>query len=148
MPTTNKPFAPFIRHQFDGSAIDWDAITARLTLHDSSIVPDRSAHDFFNDLAASELSTANGYTQGGKVVDVLSVAWDAATRQVRLLASNPVVWNPITKTFRYAVLRRDTGNAATSDLLNLIDLEADSAVDGILTFTFDATGVTRLTLPA
>lgn len=154
MATTNKPFASFVRRQFDGNAFDWDAATLKATLHNDTIVPDRAAHDFFADLAASELATADGYIQGGKVIDVLSVAFDAATRQVRLLASNPTVWDPITvdvgatnPAFRYIVVRRDTGNPATSELVCVIEFDVNQTVDGALTVNWDATGVGRLVLP-
>lgn len=152
---TNKPFASFITRQFNGNAFDWDAVTIKATLHDDSITPNRDTHDFFADLAASELATGDGYTEGGETVDVLSVSYDSGTRQVRLLASNPTVWDPITvdtgatnEDFRYIVLRRDTGADATDELICVIDMESNQTVDGALTVNWDATGVGRLALPA
>lgn len=57
--------------------IDLDSDTIKVALLSNSYVPDRAAHDYYNDLT-NELTTANGYTAGGATLANKSVTLTVA----------------------------------------------------------------------
>lgn len=96
--------------------VDWDADTIKVSLHTSAYTPDQDTHDFFSD-ATNEVSGGN-YVQQTLVTS--APVYDTATNHVQLRATNTTFTN-LTATFRYIVVWKDTGSAATSPLLGYVD---------------------------
>lgn len=105
--------------------VDWVTDTIKVTLHTSATVPDQDAHDFYDDLSATEIAATGTYATGGATLATKSVGYIAATNRAVLIAAD-VTWTGITATFRYGIIRKDTGAAATSPLLGYVDLGAQS----------------------
>jgi hypothetical protein len=100
-----------------------------VSLHTSSYTPNFDTHEFFDD-TTNELGTAGGYTAGGLALSNISAALDTGG-DFAYVDADPAEWNPLTATFRYAVLFDDTGNPATSRLIMLIDFGASQSPSGI-----------------
>lgn len=110
----------------DGS-IDLDTDTVSVTLHTSSYTPDIDAHDFYDDLT-NELPTASGYTAGGVNLANKSITVDNTNNRAYLDADDSTWTASGTLTWRYAVLRKNTGTAATSPVIGYIDFVTDRSV--------------------
>lgn len=132
----------------DGT-IDIDTDTFKVTLHTSTYTPSASTHTIYSDLT-NELSTANGYTNGGAALG--SVSWNRSGGTVTFDAAD-TVWTASggTITARYAVIRKDgTTGGIVSPLVAYILLDttpADvSATSGnTLTLQWNASGIFDLT---
>lgn len=120
--------------------------TLRLSLHTSSYTPSLT-HAVYADLS-NELSTANGYTNGGLTLS--TVAWNLAGGTATLSAAN-AVWTAsggAIPAFRYGVLRLSgTFNSAVDPLIMYIlgdttpaDIPATSSGQ-TLTFAFSGSGI-------
>lgn len=143
MPVTTKWYTNGPVHIDDDVA--WTSDTIKVTLHSSSYTPNQNTDEFFS-AVTNELATANGYTAGGATLASKTRTVDAASNEIRYDAAD-VAWTPSagqTLTARYAVIRKDTGSAATSPVLGYVDFGADvSATGTALTLTWDATGVLK-----
>lgn len=95
---------------------------------------DVDAHDYINDVNASEIAGGNGYTTGGKIL-VPTVTFTAATNTV-VVTFPQMQWTSATISADAAVYYQDTGNSATSRL------------GGINRFTNQPTSVTSGTFTA
>lgn len=116
--------------------IDADTDTFKVLLTTSTYVPDQDAHDFRDDVT-NEI-TGTGYTAGGLTLAGVSVTYDAASNEVRLLW-NDASWSSASFTARNAVVYKSRGGAASADeLLFYIDFGADQTVSSG-TFTLDFT---------
>lgn len=128
--------------QFAAANINWTSHTIKVALCSSSYTPDLDAHEFFSSVT-NELTTANGYTAGGAVLGTKTTAYLSADKQTALRAAN-TVWTPAageTLTARYAVVYRDTGSAATSPLIMLLDFGVNVPATGApLTIDWNDTG--------
>jgi hypothetical protein len=127
--------------------VDFVADTIKVTLHTSTYTP-ATTHEFFSSVT-NELSTANGYTSGGATLGTKARTLSGRVTQYTAAATT---WTPgagQTLTARYAVVRKDTGSAATSPVLCYVLLDsapADvSATNAAFTLTWDATGVFKTT---
>lgn len=110
----------------DGT-VDLDSHTFKITLHTSAYTPS-GAHDSYTDLT-NELSTANGYTNGGATLTTVSLT---AASGVSKWTSDNQVWTASggSITARYAVIRDTTANKLIGYLL-LDSTPADvTATDG------------------
>jgi hypothetical protein len=122
--------------------------TINVTLHTSTFVPDAEADVVYADVS-NELSTANGYTNGGQAL--ASVTWTQSTT-VAILDAADVVWTASggSITARYAVVRLvGTFNSQVDPLMCYILLDttpADvTATDGnTLTLQWSANGIHRI----
>ena len=133
-----------------GRAVDLSSPpTVNVSLHTSTFVPDNEADVVYADVT-NELSTANGYTNGGQALG--SVTWTQSTT-VAIFDAADTVWTASggSITARYAVLRLvGTFNAQVDPLIAYILLDttpADvTATDGnTLTLQWNASGVFRQT---
>lgn len=121
-------------HAF-GGLVDFDTHTLKVSLH-TSYTPNQDSHDFFDDVSSTEVSNGSGYTTGGvTVAGTISVI--GASNRTALIIVDPA-WTAVTKAFQHAILRRDTGSAATSPLLGYIDLGSQN-IAGV-NFTIDCDG--------
>jgi hypothetical protein len=142
MAATTKFYGKAGKHLAEAK-IDWAADTIKVSLHTSSYTPNQDTDDFFDD-ATNQIAGSGGYTSGGQALTGKSVSYDAATNEERLLADN-LTWAALTPSaaFRYAVIRKARGGAASADeMLMFIDFGADQNPGGSdFTIAWAATGV-------
>lgn len=123
--------------------VDLEGDTIKLTLHTSAYVPNLDTDDFYDD-AIGELATASGYTSGGVTLAGKALSYDADSNRLLFTFTDPSWTFTAEKTFRYGVLRKARGGAATADeLVALLDWGIDQAETG--TYTFDATPIALFT---
>lgn len=123
--------------------VDWVGDDLQVTLHTSTYAPNLDTHDYYDDLT-DELATAGGYTNGGHDLTTEAAAFDAGTDEARFDADDFVIATA-TFTCRYAVVRVNTGVAATSPLISLVDFGADqSPVAQEFRIAWASTGVVLL----
>lgn len=142
---STKWYGPALSGQFSTVAarrVDWVTDTIKVTLHTSSYTPDQDTHDFHDDLT-NEVATGNGYTTGGVTLAGKSAAYQSASNTLRLDANDPSWTFTALKTFRYAVVWKDTTVSATSPLLGYIDFGADLAANDVFTITLATDGILR-----
>lgn len=143
---TGKWYGLGARQQWSATAadrVDWVGDTIKVTLHTATYTPNQDTDDYFND-ATNELAGGTGYTAGGETLASKTLTYDTASNTVRLDAAD-VTWTfSASKTFRYAVIRKDTGVATTSVLMGYVDFGSDQTTSGTFTLQWDATdGVLR-----
>jgi hypothetical protein len=142
MATTVSTYNLFKQGQVNGDhPVDFTASTFTLTLHTSSYVPNLDTHEFYDDLT-NELGTAGNYTAGGQDLTGTSLTLDTGNDFVYFDADD-VTWAALTATFRYAVLRQNTGLASTDVLILLIDFgenKAPSSEDFIVQWAAPSAG--------
>jgi len=109
--------------------IDWVTDTIKMSLHTVTYAPAQDTEEFFSS-ATNELATAGGYTSGGATLAGKTLTYDGPTNTVRLKATD-VTWTTATFTARIAVIRKDTGSAATSPMMGWINFGADQSPSGI-----------------
>lgn len=150
MATIAKWFGQAVLGQFGATAarrVDWANDTIKVMLVKAAYAPDQDAHDFIDDVNANEIAGGGGtnYTAGGKELTEKAVSYDNATNTVRLKAKT-LEWKEVTAEFRYAVIYKDTGVAATSPVLQYLDAGATQKIaSGTVKVEWDATdGVARL----
>lgn len=133
-----------------GRALDLSTpLATSVSLHTSSYTPSASTHTVYADLT-NELSTANGYTNGGQAL--AGVTWTQSTT-VAIFDANDTVWTASggSITARYAVLRATgTFNSEVAPLIAYILLDttpADvTATDGnTFTLQWNGSGIFRIT---
>lgn len=126
--------------------VDWDSDAIKVALVSSSYTPNQDTHDYWDDVAANEV-TGTGYTAGGLALTSKTATYDGATNVV-ILDANDAVWAASTITARYAVIYDDSGaTAAQKVLVGYVDFGSDqSSTNGNFTVTFDATGIVRITV--
>ena len=144
MAVTAFQYGSALSKAFD-KQIDWDSDVIKVALLTSSYTPSQDGHDYFDDVAGSEVAGA-GYTAGGATLTGKSIAYDATTNKTKLAAAT-VQWPASTITARYAVVYDATpGSAATQPLLGFVDFGTNQstsnttfeivwAAAGILEFT-------------
>lgn len=126
----------------DGS-IDLDTHTFKITLHSASYTPNRATQAVYADLS-NELSTANGYTNGGATL--ASVTWAQTGGTATFDAADPA-WTASggdIGPFKTAVIRSTSGS---EPLLCYCVLDASglTAADGqTVTIALNASGILTL----
>lgn len=99
----------------------------------STLTFDADTHDYYDDIASSELATGNGYTNGGKcLTDGKPGSYDATNDRTPYTA-DPTTWTASGGQIsaRYAVLRLNRGTNALSPILCVHDFAgAQVAADG------------------
>lgn len=117
------------------------SLDVRATLHTSTYAPDIDADEFFDD-TTNEVSGGSGYTPGGELLNPSSTGIDTGG-DFAYADYDDVRWLSLTKTFRRAVLRVDTGNPATDQLIGYIDYGANQspvAIDFVIEWAAIASG--------
>ena len=109
----------------DKQTLNLETATVKVSLHNNTLSYS-AGYEYFNEVQASELATANGYTQGGLTIanKAFSLYGDDA---VKFDADDPDGWTVTSSgfTFRWWVLRVDTGNSATSPIIAIYDYGED-----------------------
>jgi hypothetical protein len=141
MATTAKWYGQALLGQFGATAarrVDWANDTIKVALVKAAYTPDQDKHDFWDDVSANEVTGTN-YTAGGKELFEKTVTYDEATNTVRLKAKT-VEWKEVTVEYRYAVVYKDTGTAATSPVLGYLDTGGTQKIAaGLVKIEWDAT---------
>lgn len=118
--------------------LEWTSDTIKVALTTSTYTPNQDTDNYAN-LAGF---TANELASGGYARQTLAgktLTYDTATNTVRFKCTDPV-WSSFTGTWRYAVIFKDTGSAATSPLLGLVDFTSNQSITaGTFTLNFDTT---------
>ena len=129
-----------------GADVPVDVISDNLalTLHTATYTPNRLTHRWASDLSA-ELASGNGYTTGGVLLASKTVSAPDGSGNVFVDAADVVFNFTANKTFRYAVLKKDSGVAGTSPLLWLVDFEADQTIGVTFQIAWNASGLWQLT---
>ena len=108
----------------------------------SAYTPNIDTHAF-RSAVTGEVSGTN-YTAGGKALTTKSVTQDN-TGDAAVFDADPVTWASSTITARGAVLYKDTGNAATDNLIAYFDFGTDeTSSNGDFTITWNASGILTL----
>lgn len=117
--------------------IDLESDTIKLAFMATTYTPDIDAHVYWSDISGSLASGTTSQTLGSKTVTV-----DNTNNRAEFDAAN-VSLSPITTSTDKFVLYKDTGNAATSQLICCVDIAEGtlSPVDGTLSVTFNAEGI-------
>lgn len=116
--------------------IDLDTDTFKVMLTTSSYTPNQDTDDFRSDVT-NEI-TGTGYTAGGNTMAGVSVTYDTASNEVRVLWTDSA-WTTATFTAAYAVIYKSRGGASSADeLVGYIDFGGDVSVSSG-TFTLDFT---------
>lgn len=96
------------------------------------------------------VTSGQGYTAGGFTLGSKMITYTAGTNTLTLDAADltTITGNPLGA--RYAVIYRDTGTAATSPLLAIVDFGDDQVATGGGSFTvqWDAAGIVTASTPA
>lgn len=140
----NVIYNSFKKKIMDGS-IDLDTDTIKASFHTSSYTPDQDTHDFFDDLT-NEVSTSGSYTAGiggGITLANKSVTADNTDNE-GVFDADDISATSFTGTFKWVVLRKDTGVAGTSALIAAIDITTLTATAGTATITWAAEGILNL----
>ena len=106
--------------------VDWTVDTIKLMLV-NSYSPNYDTEEFKSavDGASTEIS-GSGYTVGGETLGGKSVTKDNTNDQADV-AANDVTWTSLaSNTITYGVLYKDTGNAATSNLIATVEIATNS----------------------
>ncbi len=129
------------------AAIDWDTDTIKVSLHLSTYVPAQDT-DSFHSAATNELAATGGYVAGGNTITTRTSGYTAATN-VQKLDGDDVTWTALTPSaaFRYGVIYKDRGGAATADeLIAYVDFGADQNSGGSdFVIQWNAGGIITLT---
>lgn len=127
------------RVEIGNGNVDYLADTIKVLLLDSTYVPDLTGDNFYSDVSASEI-VGTGYTAGGQALANKAVNTDTPNNRAEFDADDITVWSTADFTgARYAVVYKDTGVAATSQLICLLDLLV--ATDAPFTLVFDSDGL-------
>ena len=125
--------------------VDWAGDTIKVAFTAAGHTPDQDAHDFRADLTNEVTGVL--FPAGGVPVTGRSVAYDAATNELRLIHADIVV-GPLATALglRNAHLYKDTGNAATDPLIGYLVFDGDQTVsNGTFTVDVDSTGTLKIT---
>lgn len=119
--------------------IDLDTDTFKAALVSSSYTPNREVDEFWDDIDGNEVTGTN-WAAGGQTLSGVSVTIDTANDLVIFKWSDVSVATVTLTDGKYAVVRKDTGSAATSPLLGLVTFDTALApTAGTLLIDIDAT---------
>jgi hypothetical protein len=143
MAITTSVYGLFAKGQINGAhPVDLDTDTLKVALLTSTYAPNLDTDEFYSNLT-NELANGSGYVTGGLALTTKVVGYDTGGNFAYLDADDST-WTFVgTKTFRYAVLYKDTGTGSTSPLVLLIDFGANEAptdVDFVLQWAAVASG--------
>lgn len=128
-----------------GTAINLKSDTIKLSLHSSSWTPDIDADEFFSNVD-NEVASSGSYTSGiaGGYTLTTTVSTDDTDDEGVFDATDVSITNA-TIAARYAIIRKDTGVAATSPLILYIDFgSTQTSTAGTFAITFAAEGILNL----
>lgn len=128
MAVTIYAYNDFKEKLLNGSGVDLDTDTIKVSLHTSTYSPDIDVHDFYDDVT-NEISDAS-YTAGGLALTNKTVSQDNANDRSVFDADDLVFVALTGVTFRYGVIYQDTGTPGTSTLIAYIDFGTEQTPNG------------------
>jgi hypothetical protein len=143
-------YRPFLLRQALGAApVVFATDTLKWCLVAGTYTPDWNTHEFYSSITG-ELTTANGYTIGGLTVTGINSTLNTGDNRAEIDSADPTWTLTGQITFRYAVLLKSTGNAATSPLIGALDFGVSGRVEEAGTFglEFPSTGFLPLAAAA
>lgn len=142
-------YVTFVKNQFDGTSVvdfDTDAIHVALvnSAYVSNFAANLDAHDFFDDVGASEVS-GTGYTSGGQSIVNKTVTKDTANNRVDI-DGDDMSWPSSTITAYGAVIYKKVATTTSvSPLIALIDFGgAQTSSSGTFAITWSSAGFLRV----
>ena len=123
------------------SGLESETLVKTMLVQDA-YTPNFDTHDFRNDVT-NEPANSGTYVSGGVVITTteLTVAAPAAT-QIAYTAANPAGWTGSTITARGAITYKNTGTAATDELVVANSFGSDvSTAGGTFTLQWNASGL-------
>lgn len=141
----SKLYGQFLQQALN-KEIDWDTDTIRVALLTNAYTPDQDAHNYLDDVIATEV-TGVGYTAGGNTLSNKTNTYNAGSNVI-ILDADDTTWSSSTITARYAVIYNASPSTnATRPLIGFVDFGSDqSSSNGNFTITWDATGIVRITV--
>lgn len=118
--------------------------TYRMSLHDSSLIPNEDTHKNFSDLTDEVSGT--GYVAGGDDIGDPVLTQDDELNEVKVDWEDYTFTNLTVPEIRYAAIYEDTGTPGTSTIIAILDFgqnEASVAADFIV--KMNAHGVLNVT---
>lgn len=125
--------------------LDLDTDTIKASLHTTSYTPNIDTDDFWDD-ATNEVSSSGSYTAGiaGGITLAGKTVTQDDTDDEAVFDANDLSVTGFTGTFRWLVLRKDTGVASTSPLICAIDLTSVAVTGGTLSVVWASEGIINL----
>jgi enterochelin esterase-like enzyme len=131
-------YGPALISLFNGE-IDFDTHTIKTMLTTSAYTPNLDTHRYKS--SVTNEVTGTGYTAGGLTLSGRSITYSSVTDSVTMDADD-ALWSSSVLTARRAIVYRDTGTAATSPLLFVVDFGEDvSSSGGPFLIEWDAAGL-------
>jgi hypothetical protein len=148
MAATTKWYGLSLEKSFTSTATDrinWTTDTIKVALVTNSYTPNQDTDNYAN-LAGFTTNELSGGGYSRQTLGTVTLTYDGASNTVRFKAADAVFGAAFTGTFRYAVVFKDTGAAATSPLIAYVDFGADQTISaGTFTINWDTTdGVVRI----
>lgn len=123
--------------------IDFLNDTIKVALLVTGYTPDQDAHEYWDDVSASEV-TGSGYTAGGDTLAGKGLTYDAPSNTIKLDGTD-TTWSASTITAYYAVVYVDTGTPATSALICYVDFGQDEiSSNGDFKITWHVDGIATI----
>jgi hypothetical protein len=125
------------------SAINLKSDTIKIALLSASHTPDVDADEFFDDVSGDEVAASGTYSAGGATLTKTLSTDD--TDDEGVFDATDVSFTGASIAARYAVVYKDTGVAATSPLICLIDFGSTyTSTAGTFALPFAAEGILNL----
>lgn len=124
MAISANPYFAFLVGLASGEQ-NFTALTYKLSLLTSAYVPNMETHSVWADCSSYELSTS-GTGYAAVTLTSVTVDEDPAGGTAAVMVGDPVQWNALTATTRYAVIYCSDNN----NLVGLIDFGADRVYNG------------------
>jgi len=123
--------------------VQWGT-SVKVMLLTSTAAPDQDTW-IYKSSVTNEI-TGTGYTAGGQAIASPTATYTAAGN-ISTFDAADTVWSGSTLTARYAVIYYDTGTAATSPIIGIINFGADvSSTAANFTITWNASGIFTFTI--
>ena len=133
---TPKWYTTTVFTTFNGSAVvDLDTGTFKFALVTSSYTPAQDTHNFRDDgVSAADASGGSGYPANGFTLAGTSFTQSTNTINYDFSdISQAITGGPLA--FRYGVIYKSVGSAATDNLIGYVDFGAQSVTDATLNIT-------------
>lgn len=134
---------------FSNKESDWDTDDIRLALVTSSYTPDIDAHNYWDDVVANDMAASGDYTANGVALTGKTLAYTAGGNVTTLDAADWSVGgtSAVTGSYRFGVIYdRTPASDATRPLICYIDFGAQTVTSGVITVTFNASGIMTYTV--
>lgn len=129
----------YAKQSFGKAELNFLTDTIKVALVTSSYTPDQDTHQYFSDVT-NEI-TGGGYTAGGSTLASKAININNTLNLAEFDAAD-VTLSSFTNIFRYGIVYKSTGVAATSRLIALIDFGSNVQVTAsTYTITWNAAGI-------